>query len=1492
MIEAVTPYDVFVSYAETDKAWVEGYLRSTLDAAGLRSLTQADFRLGAFWTAEFERAVARSRRVVLVLSGAYVADLRQQFIDNLARYHSLQTGDPTVIPLLLEAVPLPLGLEALVPLHAGTDQERQEAMKRLCRELGTPPPQPSPLLCPYPGMRPFTQEETHLFFGRRRERDDLVHRLVGQRHLVLIGPSGSGKSSLVLAGLLPDLKQSGLFGTTAWHFEVLRPGQRPQDRFAELPPGGPGGQYLLVVDQFEELFIRSEPEQARVFQQSLLGWVKEEQHWLVITTRADFYPELMVSPVWQALSANRYEVLPPGPEGLREAIVEPARAVGVYVDSALVERLLDDAASEPGVLPLLQETLRWLWEKRQRRYLPLSAYEALGRDGRTGLQVTLGLHANKVFDQIRQDLLKSILENFKDRLSQQQLGAVEAALPGYAESLVRRLLIRLVQFPEGRVPVRQRLSEGDLLAGFNGGLARQRFAGVAGVGKPLSIWVHQQTGQGLLEDLAGQEARHGELVCAGLIGGRLATATGGAPETAKEGEGTQPEQNDAIPSLARRPETDRKVDIAHEKLLDGWPRLVAWIRQSQEGELARRRLQAEVERYRDKQRGLLSRVDLAQVERDVVRCRQGDVGVPEGVDEWVRASWCWVWGLHGILALVPTLAVVILVLLWWNASTTANLRQELLTTETNRAEEQKARAEEAEKFSKELQTAMNIADQQRRFAQARQLAADATALWKGPKRLGMLAMLLGIEAHRRLPTSESFRMLNSATDLLPEVIAQYGHGLAGGASGYALAFNPAGTLLISGLGKTVIAFDVMKQRESLRVALPNDVRRFQMDPAGTFLAVAVGTRAGTGNAVLIRRLPDLREVRQVGFFSPISAMVFCSDRLIATDGEVVKVLRLQSNEADAEFVLSEKPDVVAFATDGKTLAVAKGSQITFYATLTGEKVRTIVGQLKDKDRFAVLVFSPTDRLLLTGTRKGKSKVWNLLNEARSVEKGRRENDVVIAAWSGDSTRIAQLDSEGYLTVWSATGGDDLAGGLSESEVRSGFYGFGLEFVSSDEVLGGSHSAAASLYMLQKRQRGRLRSGSGFDYVLHEEARLILDDFLMRLAKSKDGRLAAAMSGSGQVVIWRLSGRKARVTGEVWESPSGAYLQVVRADNLMVLKAEQLENREERRPAWITPRKADPGVFSDREKYFASVDDSGQVTGTVLKEVALGDKPCCVQFMPGNTTLLLASAGQVQELDLPTLAVRKRFDYEPRYTEVFSGKGHYFATRDFSFEPDKSGPLRLYDVSSKRKIRDFDVDSFDSHIEFSRDEQLLASALSDEAIGVWEIESGRQRCMCLVPTVGATFRISPDSRYLAASQERSIWAWDLRDGKLVLYQTREAGDQGDVEFSPDATTLVVSTTPESTVTGLTIWSIPDGKLLLDVPFDGPLHSARFSNSGRHLLVCQHFRRGDQQPEERQTIWCLWRPEDVIADANKRKTRELTSEEWGRYLPTERLPEHPK
>jgi len=368
-------HDLFISYAEAERAWVEGYLLDALVQAGVRCHTEAAFALGVPRLLEFERAVQESRRTLLVLSPAYLAEGFTQFTDLLAQSYGLKTTTWPVIPLILQPIELPPRLALLTRLDATDPADWPQAIARLCAELQRAAPGPAPRpACPYPGMVPFGEEDSERFFGREREAQELVERLRLHPFLTVIGPSGSGKSSLIFAGLIPALRRSGLFGPGGWLVRTQRPGEAPlaalQEAIGDIPnlqplasnfqpptsnPLPPTSNLLLVVDQFEELFTLARAD-VEPFQRALLRLAESPKSTdqetdkriancrVVLTVRADFYPDLMATPLWPEIQAHRAEVLPLDVDGLRQAIVRPAENAGVFVEPALVERLVADAA--------------------------------------------------------------------------------------------------------------------------------------------------------------------------------------------------------------------------------------------------------------------------------------------------------------------------------------------------------------------------------------------------------------------------------------------------------------------------------------------------------------------------------------------------------------------------------------------------------------------------------------------------------------------------------------------------------------------------------------------------------------------------------------------------------------------------------------------------------------------------------------------------------------------------------------------------------------------------------------------------------------------------------------------------------------------------------------------------------------------------------------------------------------------------------------------
>ncbi len=439
-------YDLFISHANADSAWVNGYLLDALQQAGVNYHTETAFELGKPRIIEFENAIRASRRTLLVLSPDYLGDDSHQFIDVLIQTYGLETATWPLIPLILHPVSLPLRLRILEGLDATDADNQEEVIKRLCDNLQCPAPSSAAKpVCPYPGMRSFSEADSQYFFGRDKEAQALIEQHLRLYPFVtVIGPSGSGKSSLVFAGLLPALRQSGLFGAGEWQVHSMRPGEIPLTTLKQVLGGeptqlqiAPPQRLLLIIDQFEELFTTAKQE-AIPFQQALQFLLKVPHCYMVLTVRADFYPELMTCLLWKTIQKHRQEVVPLDDAGLREAIVKPADSVEVFVETALVERLVADAVGEPGILPFVQETLVLLWERLERRFLPLVAYDALvlprqaynwdGDKPLTGLQVAMANRAD------------ATLADLED------------------QAIARRLFLRLIQFGEGRPDTRRQQS--------------------------------------------------------------------------------------------------------------------------------------------------------------------------------------------------------------------------------------------------------------------------------------------------------------------------------------------------------------------------------------------------------------------------------------------------------------------------------------------------------------------------------------------------------------------------------------------------------------------------------------------------------------------------------------------------------------------------------------------------------------------------------------------------------------------------------------------------------------------------------------------------------------------------------------------------------------------------------------------------------------------------------------------------------------------------
>jgi WD40 repeat protein/DNA-binding SARP family transcriptional activator len=230
--------------------------------------------------------------------------------------------------------------------------------------------QPS-AVCPYPGLRAFDVDHAELFSGREAEIDDCLARLDDFGFLLVAGASGSGKSSLVRAGLVTALRAGGR------EVVLVTPGAAPEANLTATLAAGPENA-ILVVDQLEEAFASAGTPDIAPFLSRLSGLV-ESGRTVVATVRADYLASLSYDPAF-ARQAERALLLlaPMTEESLRLAIEEPARRSGLRLEQGLVDLLVRDVLGEAGGLPLLSHALAETWARREGALLTVEGYRATG----------------------------------------------------------------------------------------------------------------------------------------------------------------------------------------------------------------------------------------------------------------------------------------------------------------------------------------------------------------------------------------------------------------------------------------------------------------------------------------------------------------------------------------------------------------------------------------------------------------------------------------------------------------------------------------------------------------------------------------------------------------------------------------------------------------------------------------------------------------------------------------------------------------------------------------------------------------------------------------------------------------------------------------------------------------------------------------------------------------------------------------------------------
>ena len=353
----------------------------------------------------------------------------------------------------IEPSPELMRLEEQILLHDPTLAAQRES---------TPSLAPTTVRNPYKGLRAFQKDDAADFYGRERLVAEVLRRIGGDGRLVaLVGPSGSGKSSVIRAGVIPRLQKGAIDGSDEWQIATMVPGAHP---YAELeiallrsaldPPDSLAGQLdggndgivraalrvmsrddghlVLVIDQFEELFTLSDDaDLQKRFLDGLLAAVNDPgtRITVILTLRADFYDKPLLHPAFGArLGEAVVNVTPMNSEELEEAASRPASAGNVALEASLLAQLITDVVDQPGALPMFQYTLTELFERRADSVLLAGDYVAMG-----GVRGAITHRADDVYNSLapeeqeaaRQLFLRLVTLSSDDALHRRRVPASE-----------------------------------------------------------------------------------------------------------------------------------------------------------------------------------------------------------------------------------------------------------------------------------------------------------------------------------------------------------------------------------------------------------------------------------------------------------------------------------------------------------------------------------------------------------------------------------------------------------------------------------------------------------------------------------------------------------------------------------------------------------------------------------------------------------------------------------------------------------------------------------------------------------------------------------------------------------------------------------------------------------------------------------------------------------------------------------------------------------
>jgi WD40 repeat protein len=1331
----------------------------------------------------------------------------------------------------------------LEALSKDARQERDEALdavSNLCDEaldlsfnavaLGQDPPAYDARR-PFRGLYPFGRDDWEFFFGREQLVQKLELRLAEHNFLAVLGPSGSGKSSVVLAGLARSLglKQPG------FSLACLRPGSDPlsilENSLQEHPSPS-----LLVVDQFEELFTHcTDDDKRRAFVDRLLTC--SDQRRVVLTMRADFWGECARNEppfdrLKELMQAHQELIAPMDSIELRRAMEQQAGNTGLRFEAHLSNTVLDDVRGEPGAMPLLQHALLELWRRRHGRWLRAGEYRALG-----GVKQAIAETAEAVYRA--------------------------PDLPSQDKDRIRDIFLRLTRLDVGaaddddRRDTRQRVQEEDLCpAGGDQTKTRALVERLADA-RLLVTSVNPVTGQKEVE-VAHEalirywprlrdwlnEDRTTQILRQDIARAALAWEQGQQNEDLLIHRGARLEAAEALRVSPRFP-------LNH--LQDAYVAACVELRQEQSDEK---------ERQRQQKLTIFKSAAIVAGLLLLVAC---------GFLAWALVS-------RGIAKQQTMLAT-----------------DAVKSESQARSDEKKARkiAERArDRAEGQLYVSqINLAQTEWQYGTAF-VAWHHLDACRWDLRGWEHDYLFTLFNKNQRPfyghtgwvsrvafSPDGLQIVSGSEDQTlkvwdattgQEILTLKGH--TDGVEG--VAFSPDGKRIVSGSSDhTLKVWDATAGQE-IRTLKGHTgwVGEVAFSPDGKQIV------SGSGDQTLkVWDATAGQEIRTLkGHTDGVGCVAFSPDGKRIVSGSFDQTLKLW-NATTGQETLTLKGHThwvtsAAFSPDGKQLVSGSWDQtLKVWDATTGQETRTLKGHT---DRVESVAFSPDGKQIVSGGDDETLKVWDATTgQETQILKG-HTREVLSVAFSPDGKRIAGGSRNGILELWDATTGQE-ARTLNEHTSGVSSVAFSPD---GKQIVSGSYDQTLKVWDATTGQETRTLKGH--------------TDEVRSVSFSPDGKQIASGSGDHTLKVWDATTGHQTLTlkghtgGVICVAFSRDGKQIVSGSNDQTLKVWDATTGQETltlqgHTGWVGSVAFSPDgkriVSGSWDKTLKVWDaTTGQETLTLqghtrgVRSVAFS--PDGKQIVSGSwdQTLKVWDATTGQE----TLTLKGHTDvvfgvaFSPDGDRIVSGsgdqtlkvwnvttgqetltlKGHTDGVTSVAFRPDGkqivSGSddqtLKVWDATVGQETRTLQGHTWlVFSVAFRPDGRQIVSGSYDQTLKVWDATTG-QETLALKGHTDGVFGVafSPDGKQIVSGNvDQTLKLWDATTGHQTLTLEGHTGAVFGVAFSPDGKQIVSGSHDRT----LKVWDATTGREILTLKGHiGRVSSVAFSPDGKQIVSASHDR----------------------------------------------------